>query len=137
MAIDPMLANIDQPAVGVSVNISEQETHMAVIETQRETNDDAEFISLPCELERIAGQACFRDSDKVHEDMERQTWSTHTLSVFSSLESRPVTPGVEICPDISVELERSDNLPEIIDIIAIRRNFRAIVTTPEPPEMPP
>ncbi|KAK5635775.1 hypothetical protein RRF57_011487 [Xylaria bambusicola] len=135
MTIDPILANIERPTS--SANTSESETYMAVVETEDEANDDAEFIALPCELEILAGQPCFRDSDKVHEDIERQMWSIHNIPVLSSMESRPVTPGVEICPDMLVEPERSDSVPEIIDIITIRRNFRAIVTTPEPPEMPP
>ena len=102
------------------------------IETGMDGESESNF--LPHELEALVGPSFFQDSERVLQDM--QTWSTHNMPISPPLESRPISPAVGILLDIPPDLGRTDNLPDLVDIAAIQRNSRALMTTPEPPEMP-
>ncbi|KAI1366603.1 hypothetical protein F5Y08DRAFT_300565 [Xylaria arbuscula] len=108
---------------------------MTIAETEDERNNENTPYSLSYELEALVGQPSFHDSERVLQDMH--TWTTpHDMPLSPSLESRPVSPSIEIFSEVPPNLERTDNLPDLVDIATIQRNSRALMTTPEPPEMP-
>ncbi|KAI0432009.1 hypothetical protein F5Y09DRAFT_172145 [Xylaria sp. FL1042] len=130
---DPMTIGVDHQATGSNINMND----IAESEIETESDIEIEFRSLPDELERLAGQPCFRDSQKVLKDRDLQTWSIHGTPA-SSLESRQTSPAVDFLPHTPKDLD--DNLPDpSLDISTIQRtvvlDYDALIATPEPPEM--
>ncbi|KAI1275432.1 hypothetical protein F5Y07DRAFT_176481 [Xylaria sp. FL0933] len=137
LSIDgPTIVNVEHYAAGSKTDMN----NIATSETETESGSEAGFKSLPDELERLTGQSCFRDSDKVLKDRDQQTWGTPAMPT-SSLESRQTSPIEDFLLTTPEDLEGLDNLPDpALNIVTIQGtlvlDYDALITTPEPPEIP-
>lgn len=101
-------------------------------------NDKTYFESLPAELERLSGGHCLSDGERLLKDRDMLEPTTSLIPI-ASIESRPVSPIVELVPDTPPSLD--DLLPDpILDPTALRGpiwnvDYQVLMTTPEPPEM--
>ncbi|KAI1423430.1 hypothetical protein F5Y12DRAFT_536540 [Xylaria sp. FL1777] len=136
MIVDPVMVNTEHRATGANTTVN----RIAAAELEIEPDGDVETKSLPGELEDLAGQRCFRDSEKLLQDRDMQMWSIHHDTPLSSLESRQSSPAIEFFPDMPEDQERLGNLPDPApDFTAIQgpivTDYDALMTTPEPPEI--
>ncbi|KAI0803567.1 hypothetical protein GGR55DRAFT_691608 [Xylaria sp. FL0064] len=132
----PAMVTVEHHAASSNTDMN----HIATSGTETESGSEAGFKSLPDELERLTGQSCFRDSDKVLKDRDQQAWGT-PVTPTSSLESRHTSPIEDFLLTTPEDLEGLDSLPDpALNIVMIQGtvvlDYDALITTPEPPEMP-